>query len=235
MFRNQSALIVTVNIKSKKCDKYLREYGIQKIKVIDRLSYVESKRKFNALYPATSQSSFSKPIQSNPAQAQSYKSTESDPLNSLTHSHSQQACSSHTSIAKETSNTHTNNIENIPIINQITVPKENTETTNTNVKNQNNNTIDTITHKKKSNPPNTPQITKQEQNPYNTRLSKGFSHSKTLLSLIFYHYQKTTMTNLCPNKINFSVYFFIDCLISCPYHNELKYYSAMELQRLLCT
>lgn len=50
---------------SKECSMFKREYAIQKIKVTERLSYIESKRKYNAMFPASfasSRSSYSKPM-----------------------------------------------------------------------------------------------------------------------------------------------------------------------------
>lgn len=167
--------------KSKKCEKYLREYGIQKIKVIDRLSYIESKRKFNALYPVSSQSSFSKPIQSNPAQAQSYNTFETNPLISLSRTYSQQASSSHPPITTEISNTHLNSDTKVIPTNKINIPTENTNkthvTNNNNEPKQDNNTIETISQTINYNHTNTQKNTKNELYPYNTRSSKVASLS----------------------------------------------------------
>lgn len=51
---------------SKECPVFRREHEIQKIKVLERISHIDAKRKYAALYPASSHSSYSKPLITQP-------------------------------------------------------------------------------------------------------------------------------------------------------------------------
>lgn len=51
---------------SKECPIYKREHEIQKIKVLERISYIDAKRKYAGLYPTASHSSYSKPLITQP-------------------------------------------------------------------------------------------------------------------------------------------------------------------------
>lgn len=112
---------------------------------------MESRRKFDSLYPTASQSTFSKPIQLSPNQTHSdQKSIEPSPLTALSNSYSKKNISSNSTLK------HPTDSDTLLIINQAnlhknqtTVPIQYTNSTNSNVTKQlkiiNNPEIPTIT------------------------------------------------------------------------------------------